>query len=69
MMETCKVLYDDGKWYEGTITGCEMIEGIWQYKITFSDGKSTYASIDDPEVKYHHHIKQPLTSSIHVCTL
>ena len=52
MMKTCKVLYDDGKWYEGTITGCELIEGIWKYKITFSDGESTYASIDHPEVKY-----------------
>lgn len=26
MMKKCKVLYDDDKWYDGTITGCE----IWQ---------------------------------------
>ena len=29
-----------------------MIEGIWQYKITFSDEESTCASIDDFEAKY-----------------
>ena len=36
MMKTCHVLYDDDKWYEGTITGCEKNENdTWKYKITF----------------------------------
>ena len=32
--------------------GIEQIEGIWKYKITFSDGDSTYADRDDPEVRF-----------------
>ena len=52
MMKTCEVLYDDDKWYKGTITGCEQIDGIWKYKIMFSDGDLTYAARDDPEVNF-----------------
>ena len=52
MMKTCEVLYDDNKWYKGTIMGLEQIDGIWNYKITFSDGDSTYAAKDDPEVHF-----------------
>ena len=52
-MKPCKLLYEDGQWYEGTITGCEKDENVWKYKITFSDGESTYASRDDPEVEFH----------------
>ena len=52
MMKTCKVLYDDDEWYEGTISGCERDEHVWKYKITFPDGDSTYLSKDDPEVKF-----------------
>ena len=37
MMKTCKVLYDDDKWYKGTIT---------------ADGEFTYATRNDPEVKF-----------------
>ena len=33
MMKTCEV-YDDDKWYKGTIMGCEQRDGIWKYKIT-----------------------------------
>ena len=50
MMKTCKVLYDDDKWHEGTITECEKCENVWKYKISFSDGDFTYATRDDPEV-------------------
>ena len=52
MMKTCEVLYDDNKWYKGKIMGIEQIEGIWKYKITFSDRDSTYADRDDPEVRF-----------------
>ena len=53
LMKTCKVLYDDDQWYEGIITGCERDKNnIWKYKISFSDGESTYASRDDSEVKF-----------------
>ena len=52
MMKTCEVLYDDNKWYKGKIMGIEQREGIWKYKITFSDGDSTYADRDDPEVRF-----------------
>ena len=54
LMKPCKVLYDDGQWYEGTITGCELDkdENVWKYQITFADGESTYASRDDPEVEF-----------------
>ena len=52
MMKTCKVLYDDDKWYEGTITGCEKYENVWKYKISVSDGEFTYATRDDPEVNF-----------------
>ena len=40
MMKTCEVLYDDDKWYKGTITSC------------ISDGDLTYAARDDPEVNF-----------------
>ena len=52
MMMTCKVLYDDNQWYEGIITGCERIENVRKYKISFSAGESMYASRDDPEVEF-----------------
>ena len=56
MMKTCHVLYDDDKWYEGTITGCEKDENdTWKYKITFSDGEFTYACKGDPEVRFPKH--------------
>ena len=57
LMKTCKVLYDDDQWYEGIITGCERDKNnIWKYKISFSDGESTYASRDDSEVNFPQHI-------------
>ena len=48
------MLYDDGQWYEGTITGFEIEkdENVWKYIITFSDGESTFACKDDPVVEF-----------------
>ena len=53
-MKPCKMLYDDGQWYEGTITGFEIEkdENVWKYIITFSDGESTFACKDDPVVEF-----------------
>ena len=31
VVKTCKVLYDDDKWNEGTITGCEKYENVWKF--------------------------------------
>ena len=54
LFTTCKVLYDDGVWYDGTVCGFEYCEteSVWKYKISFSDGETTLITLDDPEVKF-----------------
>ena len=53
LFTTCKVLYDDGVWYDGTVCGFEYCEteSIWKYKISFPDGETTLITLNDPEVK------------------
>ena len=54
IFQKCHVLYDGDKWYDGTITGAEFVKEHmqWMYKISFSDGETTLASRDDPEVRF-----------------
>ena len=52
MFQKCQVLYEDDVWYDGTVTGIEFCDEKkqWMYKILFSDGETTLAARDDPEV-------------------
>ena len=54
LFTTCKVLYADGVWYDGTVCGFEYCEteSVWKYKVSFSDGETTLITLDDHEVKF-----------------
>lgn len=53
MFQKCQVLYNGDKWYSGKITGVDFCgqKKQWMYKISFSDGETTLAACDDPEVR------------------
>ena len=54
MFQKCQVLYEDDVWYSGTVTGIEFCyeKKQWMNKISFSDGETTLAARDDPEVHF-----------------
>ena len=54
MFQKCQVLYEDDMWYGGTVTRVEFCDEKkqWMYKISFSDGETTLAAHDDPEVRF-----------------
>ena len=54
MFQKCQVLYEDDVWYDGTVTGIEFCDEKkqWMYKISFSNGETTLAAHDDPEVRF-----------------
>ena len=56
MFQKCHVLYEDDVWYDGTCTviGIDFCDEKkqWMYKISFSNGETTLAARDDPEVRF-----------------
>ena len=54
MFQNCQVLYKGDKRYSEKMTGVDFYDPKkqWMYKISFSDGETTLATCDEPEVRF-----------------